>query len=158
MKYITLFFLFFAIQLSAQKTHQQWTVELKKISDCEYDVVFNVKIDKGWHIYSIVKSDDKGGGAPNPTEIKFDKSAGIELVGKMSESKPHTELDSMFNTIVRTHENTVVFKQRIKVTSKGPHKISGNYQADECKDDVGCRVPPPKKFEVLIEASKRTCK
>jgi hypothetical protein len=152
MKYTYFLLLLTSLNVSAQKLHQHWTTELIKLSDCEYELVFKVTLDKGWHIYSIVPSEDKGEGAPNATTIKFDKNPRIQLLGKITESKPKSALDEVFKTTVRTHEKSVVFKQKIKVTGKGPLKIAGEHQADECNDG-GCIFVPGDVFEFNLTAN-----
>ena len=36
----------------APNFHAKWSLENKKISDCEYDLIFKVVIDDDWHLYS----------------------------------------------------------------------------------------------------------
>lgn len=41
--------------LGGSPSHAQWKTSTKKINDCEYDLIFTVTLEKGWHTFSIVK-------------------------------------------------------------------------------------------------------
>ncbi|MBA3662698.1 MAG: thioredoxin family protein [Bacteroidetes bacterium] len=141
-KFLLLFVLFVSV-ITAQETHMKWTIESKKVSDCEYDLIFSVKMEKDWHIYSLIKSD-----GPNPTAFYFDKSPDIQFVGKVKESKTHKIYDLTFEDTVRMHENTATFTQRIKLLKEGALKVTGKYEAQICHDVEGCIFPPAQKFKV----------
>lgn len=102
MKKIFLLFLFFTIGLSAQENPVKWSFEAKKVSECEYDLMFKATIDEGWHLYSLKKVE--GDGAPNPTVIKFNRSKNYELVGSVHESPTHTDFDKDLELTTIYHE------------------------------------------------------
>jgi thiol:disulfide interchange protein len=149
MKQIFLLFLFFTLGISAQENPVTWSFETKKVSDCEYDLIFNAKIDEPWHIYSIVKSGEDG---PNPTSIVFTKSKEYELVGKLKESAPIKEFDKVFEVNVAFHSKKATFTQRIKLLSATKIKISGKYEAQACTEEK-CIFPPADKFEFSLQGS-----
>jgi thiol:disulfide interchange protein len=149
MKKIFLLFLFFTTVISAQENPVAWSFESKKVSDCEYDLIFNAKIDEPWHIYSIVKSGKDG---PNPTSIVFTKSKEYELVGKLKESPPIKEFDKVFEMNVAYHPKTASFTQRVKLLSSSKIKISGKYEAQACTETM-CTFPPTDKFEFSLQGS-----
>ena len=96
------------------KDKADWTFESKKISDTEYDLIFKAKIEKGWHIYSQFL---KGEGAL-PTSFSFDKSSGIELIGKAKEESPKRQehKEPIFdNMTVVDFSESATFTQKIKV-------------------------------------------
>lgn len=132
----------------AQELHAHWNIKPVKISDCEYDIVFSVKIDEPWHMYSIIPSKD----GPNPTSIKFNKNEDYEVVGKLKESKPITEMDPVFETEVRSFDGSATFTQRIKALKAGKIALVGKYEYQICTDAM-CEFPPAKKFTVDIDAS-----
>lgn len=140
------FLLFSFIGSNAQQLHAHWEITSKKISDCEYDVIFKVKIDKPWHMYSMKPVD-----GPNPTEIKFTKNADFELVGKTKESKPINEMDKVFEVMVNYFDGEATFTQRIKPLKEGKITISGKYEYQVCTD-VMCEFPPAEKFSVVIDS------
>jgi hypothetical protein len=43
----------------------KWKLSTKKISDCEYELVFNGTIEDHWHVYSLNKLSEDG---PMPRE------------------------------------------------------------------------------------------
>lgn len=156
MKKLILLFVFFATQLVSQNPHIKWTMETKKISECEYDLVFKAKIDKDWHIYSIIPSVDNGENIPYPVGISFSKNADVELVGKLFESKHHTFFDSVFKTTIRTHESVATFTQKIKLLKAGKIQVTGKYEYQVCHDVEGCLFPPANKFKFEVEGAA-TC-
>src|SRR6218665_3015689 len=107
MKKLLLLFVFLASGMLAQQVHMEWSQEVKKVSACEYDLVFNVKIAKDWHIYSIIPS--TGDVAPSATTFSFSKNPDIEYIGQITETTPHKFFDSVFKMTVRTHEKKAVF-------------------------------------------------
>ena len=139
--------IFLFVNANAQQLHAHWDIKSKKVSDCEYDVVFSVKIDEPWHMYSIIPV--KGDG-PNPTSIKFTKSADYELVGKLKESKPKEEQDKVFEVLVKYFEGEATFTQRVKALKAGKITISGKYEYQVCTDAM-CEFPPSEKFSVSLD-------
>lgn len=129
----------------------QWSQEVKKVSACEYDLLFKVKIAKDWHIYSIIPS--TGDVAPSPTTFTFSRNPDIEYIGQITETPPHKFFDSVFKMVVRTHEKTAVFTQRVKVLKNGPVKVSGKYDSQVCHDELGCDYPPVQKFTFDLQGS-----
>jgi thiol:disulfide interchange protein DsbD len=148
MKKFLLLFVFFIAKLTAQETHMEWSMAAKKVSDCEYDLVFTVKIEKDWHIYSLIKSD-----GPFPTAFYQTKSPDIEYVGKVKESKPHKSYDPTFGDTVRMHENVATFTQRVKLLKEGPIQITGKYEAQICHDVQGCIFPPAQKYKFDVQGT-----
>lgn len=152
MKKFLLLFVLFVNGLNAQEIYMNWSFETKKVSDCEYDLIFNVKIKKHWHIYSITQKDPSG---PNATSFTFTPSQDYALVGKLKESTPHKEFDKVFETNVAYHENKATFTQRIKLQSNKKVIITGKYEA-ECCDSVQCTFPPADEFKFELQGSS-TC-
>lgn len=153
MKKYFLFILLFALKLSAQDTYNTvWKFETKKVSDCEYDLLFKVNIDAGWHLYSLKKVE--GDGAPNPTVFKFKKGADYELVGKVTESPTHTDYDKDLELTTIYHEKTATFTQRIKLLNSGKIKIKGKYEFQVCNQGQ-CKFPLPEDFEFELTGTDK---
>ena len=125
----------------------KFKIESKKVSDTEYDIVFNATIEKDWHVYSITQTAD---GGPNPTLIKLNSSPDFELVGKVKESTPIQEMDKVFDMKVAYFKNKATFTQRIKVKTDKTFTLSGKYEFQVCTDEK-CEFPPAKKFSLTIE-------
>lgn len=152
MKRIFLLLFIFTLKLSAQDNPVSWTFESKKVSDCEYDLIFKANIQSPWHIYSIVKAGEDG---PNPTSIIFNKSKDYELVGKLKESKTLDEEDKVFEMKVSMHVGTGTFTQRVKLLSSEKVKITGKYEYQACTEEK-CIFPPADEFEFLLQGSCAT--
>lgn len=155
-KYFLLFLIFFGFGFNAvaQQVMAQWNQEIKKVNDCEYDLIFNVKIDAGWHMYSMKKAGDDG---PNPTKITFSKSNDYELVGTTKESKPVEEMDKVFEMKVLYFVGKATFTQRIKLKTDKKIKISGKYEYQVCTDEQ-CKFPPAETFSFDMPAGSASCK
>lgn len=147
MKKLFAFLLFFSFL-----THQaqildpvKWQTKVEKISETEFNLIFEGKIDAGWHMYSQFTPD----GGPLPTELKFTKG-NYDLVGKTQESKTKTEFNDVFGINETFFENNVTLTQKIKVTNTNikPIKVVVEYQV--CKNSC---INQDKTFEFQIPNS-----
>lgn len=143
---LSTFILICFLNSNAQLLHTLWNVKAVKVNASEYDLIFTVKIDPGYHIYSSVPVNGVG---PRATEIRFNVNENYQLIGKLKESKPKSEMDEAFELMVSYFEKTAVFTQRIKILKPGKHTIEGKYEYEICKEG-GCEFPPAKKFSVEI--------
>jgi thiol:disulfide interchange protein len=138
---------------NAQELHAHWKQEVKKVSDCEYDLIFKVTIDPTWHMYSQKSAGEEG---PNPTAITFKKSADYELIGKTKESKPVEENDKVFEMKVFYFVGKAEFTQRIKLKTDKKISIGGKYEYQVCTDEK-CEFPPAEKFSFDLPAGTSAC-
>jgi len=130
-------------QLNKPQLHAIWKQSTKKINDCEYDLIFNVTLDKDWHTFSIVPV--KGAEMEVfSTQVIFKPGKDYSLVGTLTESKPKPEWDETINKTVMVHYNKVVFTQRVKLQSPKTIKITGTYEYQVCKNV--CDKPPHEDF------------
>ena len=75
---LAFFLLFFSITAHAQILKPvEWSYSVNKVSDCEADLVFQAKIDAGWHLYSQIIPE----GGPIPTSFTLAPSAAYEKAG-----------------------------------------------------------------------------
>ena len=139
-------FMLLCLSVQAQDNPVKWSFESKKISDCEYDLIFNAQIEKPWHIYSIVKSGEDG---PNPTKFTFKKSSDYELIGGVKESNPTKEFDKVFEVNVAFHAEKATFTQRVKLLSDKKITITGSYESQACTEEK-CIFPPADKFSFSL--------
>lgn len=125
-------FLFLLVTLSGygQLIHPaKWTFSSEKGQNGEYTLVFKVKLDPDWHLYSQYTPD----GGPLPTVFKFDAGKCFDRIGKVAEPKPHEDFDSIFGVKVLSYEKEVVFRQKVKVKSDGC-SIKGTIEYQVCKE------------------------
>lgn len=127
----------------------KWKFTTKKISDCEYDLMFTAAIDDTWHMYSLKVVDD----GPLPTVIKFKKNDDIELVGKVIQSKPVVEFDKLFDATVEFYKHTATFKQRIKLKTDKKIILKGEYEWQACTDEKCIASPPGETFEFSLQGT-----
>lgn len=150
MKKLLLFFVLSAFGLTGQVSHVRWSTEVKKVSDCEYDLIFKADIDKYYHIFSIVESGDT-----RPTIFTFTPSSDYTLVGKMKEPKPHEVDDELMGKMLE-HYGKVSFTQRVKLLSDKKISIKGNFEYQIC-DTVACTFPPTEDFKFDLQGTA-SCK
>jgi len=138
--------------LNAQERPAHFKITAQQLNSTNYKILFQVKIDEPWHIYSIHQNPDDG---PMPTSIKFNPSPDYELVGKLQQSKGIKEMDKVFQVEVEYFSKKAEFWQEIKVKKSGKIKISGTYEYQACTDDK-CVFPPAEPFEIIIESKAST--
>ncbi|MCX6291276.1 MAG: protein-disulfide reductase DsbD family protein [Bacteroidetes bacterium] len=107
----------------------KWTFSIEQSSKEEATLVFNVKLDKAWHIYSQFTPD----GGPLPMVYKFEPNDCYQLSGKVTEPKPHVEFDSTFGVKVWLFTNEATFKQKVKLKKEGC-RIQGTVDYEACKE------------------------
>lgn len=146
---LILFVLTSSTLLISQQLHADLKFTTKKISDCEYDLLFNVTIEDGWHMYSLNEVKD----GPLPTVFKFDKSSDYELVGKVKQSQPIKEFDKVFELNVEYYEHKATFTQRVKLKTDKKIKITGKYEYQVCTDTKCDLSPPGETFEFQVQGT-----
>jgi thiol:disulfide interchange protein len=121
----------------------EWTFEAKKKSGNEYDIIFHVTVNNGYHVYSL---DPGGDGSFLPPEFSFDKSSNYKLKGKTTEKGKR--IDETIEDIGTVHYyKKVDFIQPAIIDANG--KITGTYRYMTCNDQ-GCLPPKTKSFSINI--------
>jgi thiol:disulfide interchange protein len=129
----------------------KWSFSAEAINEKEAYVVITADLEKGWHIYSQFIDD----GGPIPTTFTFNKSADYSLIGKAIEiPKANPVLDKTFNLMIASHEDKVVFKQKIAL-KKPEVKVSGSLEFMVCNDER-CLPPDDLEFSIIAKAGKAT--
>lgn len=113
-------------------------------------LAFTCKVDSGWHIYPFAAQGDIG----VPTDISFVSHDDFSLEGEMSEPKPHTSYDSLFEVDISYHEGKVVFTQEVKKLTSQEIAITVNIKTQACQDDGVCTIPGVQSFEIKIPADE----
>ncbi|MEE4260470.1 MAG: cytochrome c biogenesis protein CcdA [Bacteroidales bacterium] len=120
----------------------KWRFSTEQVNDTEFDLIFTADIENKWHLYSqdIPMS-------PPATNFNFDVSDRYELIGKtIEESEVVEEYDPNFEMVLKFFTFEAVFKQRVKVLSQSPVKVTG-YLEFMCCDDTKCLPPTDVDFE-----------
>lgn len=134
----------------AQDNPVKWKLSSKKISDCEYELVFTGAIEEHWHVYSLFLKGDDG---PMPANISVDKSNDYEILGKPTETKPIKAFDKVFEMDVAYHEKTVTFKQKIRLKANKEVVVKGKYEYQACTEEK-CIFPPATPFEFKLSGTE----
>ncbi|MEX0360634.1 MAG: protein-disulfide reductase DsbD domain-containing protein, partial [Allomuricauda sp.] len=119
-----------------------WSHTVNKISDSEYELVFEGIIMEGWHVYSQYTAE----GGSLPSEFTFEK-AGVdyELIGKTQESETIKEYSDIFEVEETFFKKEAIFTQRIKLLNPEVRQISVNLFYQICKEVC---IPMDELFQV----------
>jgi thiol:disulfide interchange protein len=132
-KQLFLFFAFFAFLSNYAQILEpvKWTSRTEKISDTEFNLVIEGKIDYEWHVYSQFTPD----GGPLPIELTYENQSGnFTLVGKTSESKTERKFNDVFGVDELYFSKKVVLKQKVKIGNPGLSKIEVKIDYQVCKE------------------------
>jgi thiol:disulfide interchange protein DsbD len=125
----------------------KWTVSPSantvKIGD-ELEVLFQVKIDPTWYLYSTEFPCEDG---PMKTEFMFKEHASFQLVGKVQPINPQDKYDDVFECDVKVFKKTAEFRQRVKVLA-ADLQIAGEYSYQVCTEVDGKCIPGDGEFSI----------
>ena len=132
----------------------KWSFSVNRINDCEAELIFKAKIDKGFHVYSQFLDGNDG---PVATTFNFEKSKDCNFIGKVIEGKPIEEYDPNFEMKLKFFAHEASFRQKIKITNLKAFSIKGYLNYMVC-DDTKCLPPEDVDFEFKLEAaSGKSC-
>lgn len=144
MKKITHFLLLMLVSVTMWAQYQEpvkFSVEQKKISDSEIELIFTGTVDPGWHVYST----DIADGGPTAATITFETKEGVKSAGKLTpKGKVLTKHDALFDMQVSYMEGKAVFSQKLKITAP-QYKVSGYLTFGSCNDE-NCMPPTNVEF------------
>ncbi|GGG23645.1 cytochrome c biogenesis protein CcdA [Pontibacter amylolyticus] len=138
--------LVFLMTLAAQTVQAQvlkpasWSYDVSKkevkVGE-EVELIFNVKIDKDWYLYSSDFDPDLG---PMVTEFKFEKHPSYQLVGKIKPVNPKKKYDELWEGEYTYFVGTAQFRQKVKVLQPDL-VVKGSYEYQVCTDIDGKCIP-----------------
>ncbi len=129
-----------------QKAKSQWTYTFSKpeVKKGEtVDLVYTVKIDKDWYLYSSDFDPDLG---PMLTSFAYDKNNSFELVGKLRPQKPKKKYEEIWGGDVTYFTEKAVFLQTVTIVSDNP-VIKGISEFQTCNTVSGLCIPGNYDFE-----------
>ncbi len=131
---ITLLFTVFFAQAQLVEP-VKWSAAVEKISDTEYNLIYNATIEEHWHLYSQHLPE----GGALPTEFFYDEEQlgkTFELVAKTAaESKTITKYDKVFEMDMTFFDNNATLVQRIKLLDSSVTSIAGEVSYQSCDDE-----------------------
>ncbi|RAU82108.1 protein-disulfide reductase DsbD family protein [Pontibacter arcticus] len=138
---LSLFLLLLAMAVQAQVLKPAtWSYDVSKKQAAvgeEIELIFNVKIDKDWYLYSSDFDPELG---PMVTEFKFAKHPSYELVGKIKPVNPKKKYDDLWEGEYTYFVGTAQFRQKIKVLQP-TLQVKGSYEYQVCTDIDGKCIP-----------------
>ena len=109
----------------------KWSSRVEKISDTEFNLVMEAKIDDDWHVYSQFTPEN----GPLPAEFKFkDAKGNYELIGKVKESPYKKQYNDIFEVDEYYFEKKATFTQKIKVTNPNFTTLKASVDYQVCKE------------------------
>ncbi|NDC42492.1 MAG: hypothetical protein EBZ77_13250 [Chitinophagia bacterium] len=123
-----------------------WTYEVKKTAVHEYDLIFHLNIDKGWHIWSLHPGGDGYEIAPSFT---FPNNPGLTLVGDIRENGKvtTTKMEGIDGDITYL-SGKVDYIQHVMVSA--PLQVIGKHTYQVCNDKL-CLPPTDRNFTFTIK-------
>lgn len=147
MRNIFLIFVLLPFSLFAQILEPvKWKFENHIYGD-ELLITYTATIDEGWHLY------DQNLPANGPISTRFiiENAENVEVNNLVTcEQNPIEKKEEMFNMILRWYEKKVVFKQKMKTTSKDYYAINGYVEFMAC-DNANCLPPTKIPFSIKKE-------
>ncbi|WP_276380890.1 cytochrome c biogenesis protein CcdA [Flavobacterium sp. H4147] len=129
----------------------KWSTTVEKISEREYILKAQAKIQSGWHLYGQYIEE----GGPSPTAFSFNNQPKkFELIGKTTEDKGHETVDKIFDMKIKYFEDKALFTQKIKFTSNEIANISAAVDFMVC-DDSNCLPPSTEELIFKIPNEKK---
>ncbi|WP_396155071.1 cytochrome c biogenesis protein CcdA [Flavobacterium macrobrachii] len=124
-------FLAFANGFSQIINPVKWSSKIEKLSDTEFNLVMEGKIEDEWHVYSQFTPAD----GPIPAEFKFkDAKGNFELIGKTKESPYKKQYNDVFEVDEYYFEKKVTFTQKVKITNPKLTSIKASIDYQVCKE------------------------
>ena len=109
----------------------KWSSRVEKISDTEFNLVMEAKIEDDWHVYSQFTPEN----GPLPAEFKFkDAKGNYELIGKVKESPYKKQYNDVFEVDEYYFEKKATFTQKIKVTNPNFTTLKASVDYQVCKE------------------------
>jgi thiol:disulfide interchange protein DsbD len=129
-----------------EERKSSWSTEVSYLDNGNVKVKVIAHLIDSFHIYSLYSP----GGFP--TSIDFDENSGnYELTEIISEPKPVTKYEEVFEVDIKFHDtHEVIFEQLLEVKSKEDFDLTVSIKTQACKDGVACYLEPV-KLKVSIE-------
>ncbi|RDC65849.1 cytochrome c biogenesis protein CcdA [Adhaeribacter pallidiroseus] len=108
----------------------------------QLELVFDVKIDKDWYLYSTDFDPDLG---PMVTTFTFQPNSSYELVGKLKPIHPKKKHSALWGGEYTYFVHTAQFRQVVKVLNKD-FKVTGHVEYQVCTEVDGKCIPFDQDF------------
>lgn len=117
----------------------KWSTETStkspKVGD-KIELIFNVAIEDGWHLYSTDFDPDCG---PVVTVFTFEKNDSYKLIGNIKPIGAEKAYDDVFECDYTSFHHKAQFKQTVKILKENA-TIKGQYDYQTCTDAGKCII------------------
>lgn len=142
---VVMLFASFYSNAQAMKDPSNWNYEVIKTSENEYQLIFNLKLDKGFHIWSLKPGGDGFQIVPSFT---FEKNTELKMLGSIIENgKIVTQTMEGVDGAVSFISDTVQYVQKVRAI-KGT-VVKGVHEYQIC-NDMMCLPPTSKPFSFIL--------
>lgn len=159
-KIVALALILFSFQSWAQILKPAtWSIEVSnpaaKAGE-EVDLIFNVKIDDDWYLYSTDFDPNLG---PMVTEFEFIPHESYELVDSLAPIGAKRKYDELWEGEYTYFRHTAKFVQKVRLKSDTP-EIKGSYAYQVCTDIDGKCIPFDDEFDfgILLSGTSTSVK
>ena len=156
-RYICLFYFLFSFNYAENLDHLDNCVSFETSLDRDVYypdenlfLEFNIKIEKGFHIYSVHPNKSLA-----PTYIEILDTVYFSTFGSINEPKPKKKCDTTFNEYVSYHEDNIVLIQPLQIQenlNSGNYNINGIFNYYAC--DARMCIPKFDEFSFNLNVEK----
>jgi hypothetical protein len=124
---------------------EKWYVSMKKLNGREFELIFHLELEKGWHVFVKSNRLDKAYIAPS---FAYDQTSGVNFEGE-TDSKGIIETRKLDKGgVADIYSYKVVYVQ--KFNARPNSVISGSYTYQVANDNMA-RPPEKKTFKFKIK-------
>ena len=133
--------------LQAPVSHAKWDYNLKRTRDNEYQLVFHLDLDRGWHVRAHGEATDTFLPAPVFTFTKNDE---LHLKGDIKARGIIEPLKIDSTRMVDVYGYKVLYIQEL--SAKAGTRVSGKYTYQLCSDITkACQPPKTERFSFIMK-------
>lgn len=140
---------FFSGNAQGIKDPTQWTYSARQTGDNDYEICIRVKLEEGWHIWSM---------RPEGDGMQIPPSIGLKSDPKQKVMGPFVELGQRRLESMEGIEKPVAFfsdsvSYITHVQAAAGSVISGKQEYQVCNDRI-CLPPTQKEFSIVLPSKK----
>ena len=140
----------YASMLAQIQEPVKFTVEDRKVSDNQLELVFSAIIEKGWHVYGTDIPED----GPTAAALTITDIHGLKTDGKfVAQGKELRVMDEMYGMELSYFEGKVSFVQRFTITDS-KYSAEGYLSYGACNEE-NCIPPTDVDFSITGEGNRQ---
>ncbi len=140
----------YASMLAQIQEPVKFTVEDRKVSDNQLELVFSAIIEKGWHVYGTDIPED----GPTAAALTITDIHGLKTDGKLiAQGKELRVMDEMYGMELSYFEGKVSFVQRFTITDS-KYSAEGYLSYGACNEE-NCIPPTDVDFSITGEGKQQ---